>query len=225
MTTNFFELICQASTIHNELFHFLSRLYETYYCCTGNIVYTDSMQHRRHTKQAYFWSLIIGLFVFGPFFGLNTMSDMSGRTGNISVATAFVSSSSVNGDTASMKGKGPSDTDELDHAAISETGTIKQSIEAATPVPLLLPPGDESDENITSIKLGETISFAELGPIILNTDGTTRRIDNWKTLTKQEQETTWRRIQKRNAERRQQLLLEQEQQKEAENLINDSNTE
>jgi hypothetical protein len=76
--------------------------------------------------------------------------------------------------------------------------------------PLLLPPSNGKDENITSIQLGETISFDQLGPIILNTDGTTRRIDNWNEMTQQEQETTWRRIKKRNAERRKVLLEQQE---------------
>ena len=73
--------------------------------------------------------------------------------------------------------------------------------------------------------MGETISFPELGPIILNTDGTTRRIVNWDTLTKQEQEMSWRMIQKRNAERREKLLSEQEKQKEVEKSINQSNPE
>jgi len=50
-----------------------------------------------------------------------------------------------------------------------------------------------------------------MGPIILNTDGTTRRIENWDTLTKHEQEVTWRRISKRNEIRRQALLKEQEE--------------
>lgn len=44
-----------------------------------------------------------------------------------------------------------------------------------------------------------------LGPIIINTDGTTRRIDDWDTLSEREKETTWRRIKKRNAERREML--------------------
>ena len=40
-------------------------------------------------------------------------------------------------------------------------------------------PASSGDPNIPSIKLGETIRFEEWGPIILNTDGTTRRIENW----------------------------------------------
>ena len=48
-------------------------------------------------------------------------------------------------------------------------------------IPLLLPADPNSD--IPSIRLGESISFEEWGPIILNRDGTTRRISNWDTLT------------------------------------------
>jgi hypothetical protein len=189
------------------------------------------MLHQRRTNKANLLCLLVGLYAIGAILGSCSIFDLNGRS--ISLATAFVSSSSIHGDTTSMKGKGTSDNDDdtnkstvveqSDSAVLSETGTIEQTNEATPVQPLLLPPGDESDENVTSIKLGETISFAELGPIILNTDGTTRRIDNWKTLTKQEQETTWRRIQKRNAERREQLLLEQEKQKQT--SINDSNSE
>jgi hypothetical protein len=48
-------------------------------------------------------------------------------------------------------------------------------------VPQLPPP--DPDSNLPSIKLGESIRFEEWGPIILNNDGTTRRIANWDTLT------------------------------------------
>lgn len=96
---------------------------------------------------------------------------------------------------------------------------------ASSPVPLLLPPSNENDENITSIQLGETISFEQLGPIILNTDGTTRRIDNWNEMSKQEQETTWRRIQKRNAERRKVLLEQQEAEKLKETNVSETSEE
>jgi len=57
-----------------------------------------------------------------------------------------------------------------------------------------------------------------MGPVIINADGTTRRIDNWDQMTRGEQEVAWRRIAKRNEERRKVLLAEhqQEQQKESE---------
>jgi predicted Fe-S protein YdhL (DUF1289 family) len=53
-----------------------------------------------------------------------------------------------------------------------------------------------------------------MGPVIINIDGTTRRIDNWDQMTKNEQEVAWRRIAKRNEERRKLLLEKQEQQQQ-----------
>jgi hypothetical protein len=60
----------------------------------------------------------------------------------------------------------------------------------------------------------ESIRFEEMGPVIINADGTTRRIDNWDQMTKSEQEVAWRRIAKRNEERRKALLEEQQQEKQ-----------
>lgn len=76
-------------------------------------------------------------------------------------------------------------------------------------IPLL--PEADPNSNIPKINLGETIRFEEMGPIILNSDGTTRRIANWDQMTEQEQKTTWRRISKRNEERRQMLLKQQQE--------------
>jgi hypothetical protein len=48
---------------------------------------------------------------------------------------------------------------------------------------------------------GAALSFGHLGPVIVNTDGTLRRIANWDTMTPVEQADTWRIIAKRNRER------------------------
>lgn len=66
---------------------------------------------------------------------------------------------------------------------------------------LALPSSTESSEGVRQFSLGQTLKLDELGPIIINTDGTTRRISNWDTLSKQEQETTWRVIRIRNQKR------------------------
>jgi hypothetical protein len=88
--------------------------------------------------------------------------------------------------------------------------------ESSDDIPRLLPAG-ENDKDIPVFKLGETISFENLGPIILNVDGTTRRIANWDDMTEPERQTTWRRIKVRNEQRRQHLLqLQQEQQQQVE---------
>ena len=80
--------------------------------------------------------------------------------------------------------------------------------------PLLLPESNNEDPSIPRIQLGDTISFEEMGPVIINADGTTRRIDNWDKMSKHEQEVAWRRISKRNAERRAALLEQQQKQQE-----------
>ena len=48
-----------------------------------------------------------------------------------------------------------------------------------------------------------------VGPIIVNTDGTTRRIANWDTLSKQEQESSWRLISARNKQRIERLRAQE----------------
>ena len=63
--------------------------------------------------------------------------------------------------------------------------------------------------------MGETLRFEEMGPIIINVDGSTRRIDNWDQMTDQEREVAWRRISKRNAERRKKLLEQQQQEEDS----------
>jgi hypothetical protein len=67
------------------------------------------------------------------------------------------------------------------------------------------------------IKLGEKISLDDIGPIVVNPDGTLRRITNWLKMTKREQDVALRRIAKRNKKRLAALA------KQAEN--HDSSTE
>lgn len=78
-----------------------------------------------------------------------------------------------------------------------------------------LPASDIDNKDIPTIKLGETIKFDEMGPVIINLDGTTRQIDNWSDLSEREKEVTWRRISKRNEERRK-MLMEQAEKEEQE---------
>lgn len=74
----------------------------------------------------------------------------------------------------------------------------------------LLPPVPENYEGMKTLSLGDTMSLDFLGPIIINPDGTTRRISNWDTLSKQEQESSWRRISERNKIRLAQLKGDRE---------------
>lgn len=69
-----------------------------------------------------------------------------------------------------------------------------------------------------TLQFGEKISMDELGPIIINPDGTMRRIANWNELTKGEQESTFRQISARN-KKRIQALKEAELQQSLEDSI------
>jgi hypothetical protein len=90
--------------------------------------------------------------------------------------------------------------------ALSQNNNSIDNNQKANDIPLLPAAADDA-HHLPRIQLGETIQFAEMGPVIINTDGTTRRIDNWDQLTEKEREVTWRRISKRNEERRKKLLL------------------
>ncbi len=61
---------------------------------------------------------------------------------------------------------------------------------------------DESNDDdnipIRQIKFGETVKLEELGPVIVQSDCTLRRIDNWHKLTEGEREAMMRRIGGRN---------------------------
>lgn len=70
-------------------------------------------------------------------------------------------------------------------------------------------PAADPDANIPSLQVGESLKLESVGPVIINSDGTTRTIANWDTLSEREKEVTWRRIKKRNAERR--AVLESKQ--------------
>ena len=64
--------------------------------------------------------------------------------------------------------------------------------------PLALPASDGAQSVTVG---GEAVAMEELGPIVINTDGTTARITNWPEMTPAEQEKTRRVIVARNAKR------------------------
>ena len=71
------------------------------------------------------------------------------------------------------------------------------------PAPQTSPDESGTESSIThSLEVGgASVSMDELGPIIVNLDGTLRRIENWATLSKQEQASTMRIISRRNKKR------------------------
>lgn len=72
---------------------------------------------------------------------------------------------------------------------------------------ILALPSSVANDGVRQFSLGETLKLEELGPIIINSDGTTRRITNWNTLSKNEQTSTWRLISARNKKRIEELKL------------------
>ena len=65
---------------------------------------------------------------------------------------------------------------------------------------------EPSSDDIPTLKLGESMTFHHIGPIIVNVDGSTSRIGNWDEMSKVEQEIAWKRISARNQKRRDALL-------------------
>ena len=63
-----------------------------------------------------------------------------------------------------------------------------------------LPDVDPSSDAI-KLKLGEKVAVTGMGPMVIQKDGSTKRITNWDKMTKGEQEAAYRRITKRNRER------------------------
>eukprot|EP00240_Pyramimonas_obovata_P012290 CAMPEP_0118951446 /NCGR_PEP_ID=MMETSP1169-20130426/53146_1 /TAXON_ID=36882 /ORGANISM="Pyramimonas obovata, Strain CCMP722" /LENGTH=110 /DNA_ID=CAMNT_0006898505 /DNA_START=292 /DNA_END=624 /DNA_ORIENTATION=- len=67
---------------------------------------------------------------------------------------------------------------------------------------------DRDNKNTVITVGGESIQMDILGPIVLNTDGTMSRINNWHEMTEREQQNTLRLISKRNKQRREALLAQ-----------------
>eukprot|EP00598_Pedospumella_elongata_P006279 CAMPEP_0184984150 /NCGR_PEP_ID=MMETSP1098-20130426/13181_1 /TAXON_ID=89044 /ORGANISM="Spumella elongata, Strain CCAP 955/1" /LENGTH=173 /DNA_ID=CAMNT_0027508083 /DNA_START=116 /DNA_END=634 /DNA_ORIENTATION=- len=92
----------------------------------------------------------------------------------------------------------------LDVDASSLQGTIDSEIEEALKEIPSLPSPKVHDplEPVHQLEVnGDSIAMTELGPIIVNADGTLRRIENWSKLTKQEQANTMRVVTRRNKKR------------------------
>ena len=75
-------------------------------------------------------------------------------------------------------------------------------VDESTDEVLQLPaPGEVGSSQSQSLELGETLALDHLGPIIINKDGTLRRITNWSGLTANEKKHTLRKVSLRNQKR------------------------
>ena len=87
------------------------------------------------------------------------------------------------------------------------TPTLQITNDDSAAPPLALPnPSDSTNPNPISLTVGGAKhDFAELGPIIIQSDGSTRRITNWDQMNQKEQDVTWKRIAARNKKRIEEL--------------------
>lgn len=101
----------------------------------------------------------------------------------------------------------------------------------APPVPTLFLPsgagdddsgGDSGDQSIKLNVGGEAVKMEQIGPVIVNVDGTMRRIANWDLLTQTEREWSWRVIPERNKKRLAKLRARLEEQKTDEVAVADA---
>ena len=87
---------------------------------------------------------------------------------------------------------------------------------------LALPPGREGSK-AKVLRPGESISFEELGPIVIREDGSMGRLETWADLTDHERANIMRVLPKRNQQRRAKLLLQQQLQLQQQTDINTNN--
>ena len=84
----------------------------------------------------------------------------------------------------------------------SELPASGDSLPALPPSnPLASSPASEEGLVETLVVGGASLKMDRLGPIVLNTDGSTSRISNWHEMTSEEQENTMRLIARRNKKR------------------------
>jgi hypothetical protein len=68
--------------------------------------------------------------------------------------------------------------------------------------PIQIPAIEYAPQVYTGVEQrSQTVSMDQLGPIVVNTDGTMQRITNWDKMTEAEQANVMRVLSKRNAQR------------------------
>jgi hypothetical protein len=100
-------------------------------------------------------------------------------------------------------------------ADLGSNGNSQDSSTDGQQIPELPAPITGGDATHTLEVDGPSVAMAELGPIIVNADGTLRRIENWSKLTKAEQASTMRIVARRNKRRLEALKLLEKEEEEA----------
>lgn len=84
-------------------------------------------------------------------------------------------------------------------ALVNANHSIESSLEKEEEILQLPMPGEV--EASQSLEFGQTLALDHLGPIIINKDGSLRRITNWADLTTDEKKHTKRKVSLRNEKR------------------------
>lgn len=87
--------------------------------------------------------------------------------------------------------------------ATTEATTSTNDQQTSSASTLLIAPPSSGDVNARQVPLGssESVKLDNLGPLVVNSDGTLSRIANWENMTEQERERTTRVLAVRNRTR------------------------
>jgi len=107
-----------------------------------------------------------------------------------------------------------------EQALTAEEQLEKMRKEGEEPMLALPEKGEFNEENKKRVIEvgGEKVVLDELGPVVVNEDGSLSRITNWHEMTDIEQKNTLRIIGKRNQKRRAKLLEKEKETKKEEDL-------
>jgi len=97
--------------------------------------------------------------------------------------------------------------------------TDPNSTNQQTQQQLALPSSSSFSDAATTTKIDtsstqSTVKLDHLGPLVINSDGTLSRIQNWDGMTEAERERTLRVLGKRNMLRREKLVGQEEEEEE-----------
>lgn len=88
-------------------------------------------------------------------------------------------------------------------------GSAESTMSQHAPLALPPPPAESDAQKLDISSAATTLKFDDLGPMVVNSDGTLSRITNWQKMTTAERERTMRVLNARNK-----LRIENEEKKQ-----------
>lgn len=86
----------------------------------------------------------------------------------------------------------------MSYPALPAAARNESTSSASKPGIGLPAPGEGTPIKLDVSGEGSTVKLSDIGPIVVNVDGTVSRINNWSEMTEFERETTLRMVGKRN---------------------------